>query len=167
MTYTDTGTRGAKVQSWRAANPRDLLKRVIDDNPGADRAALLKMFNEALQDDGDDYIETIIEYWFTNNYQSLVAPRFAQEAKRQETYNQAVAGIREQLRKRIEEGAAIVLLDMTMPNGKRLADCTGSECIVLRRSIGGWLGRVARRVKPDETVGATLSEQQLQALYKG
>jgi hypothetical protein len=125
------------------------------------------MFNEALQEDGEDYIETIIEYWFANNYHSLVVPRLAVQDERRAAYNGAVENIREQLKKRINEGAAIVLLNMTMPNGKRLADCTGSECIVLRRDIGGWLGRVARRVKPDETVGATLSEQQLQALYKG
>lgn len=163
MTYLDTGTLGAKVQSWHGANPRELLKRVIDDNPGADRPALFALFKEALQDD-DEYIAAIVEYWFANNYNSIIHTPLSRPTNAA-TYERTVADIKEQLGKKIKESAAIALLDMVMPNGKTLADCTGGECMTLRRNIGGWLLRVARRVKTDETVGSTLTEEQLQALY--
>jgi len=180
MTFTDAGVRGATGQSWRGANPRDLLKRVIDDNPGSDRVALFKLFVEQLKDDDGDYMETIIEYWFANNYHSLIAARassaaadvgLAESGRRSSSSATAaeraawVAGTTERLREKIAEEATIALLDMTMPNGKHLAECTGEECGFLGRRLGNWLRKVARRLKPHETVGDVLTEADLRALY--
>lgn len=171
MTFIDTGVRGATGQSWRADNPRDLLKRVIDEHPGADRPALFRLFVEKLKDEDDSgYMETIIEYWFTNNYHSLVVARSGADPAERRSAAAAererwIAGTTEKLREKIAEEAAIVLLDMTMPNGKTLAECTGQECADLSRRLGSWLHKVARRVKPDETVGAVLTENDLRALY--
>ncbi len=166
MTYTDTGLRGATGQSWRGANPRDLLRRVMNDHPGADRVALFRLFVDKLKEDEEaEYMETIIEYWFTNNYHSLLAASGTASSATSQTAAQrtaALEGTKQKLRDKIDEQAKIVLLEMMLPNGKRLADCTGQEC----KSIGGWLGKVARRVEPDETIGAKLTEDDLRALYE-
>jgi hypothetical protein len=170
MTYTDAGVRGATGQSWRGANPRDLLRQVINNHPGSDRTALFRLFVEKLkEEDEDDYMETIIEYWFTNNYHSLLVASAATVADSGETAARRealLATTKEQIRAKIAEAATIVLSDMAMPNGKRLADCTGEECITLARRMGSWLGRIVRRVKPEETVGAVLTEDDLQVLYQ-
>lgn len=172
MTFTDTGVRGATGQSWRGANPRDLLKRVIDDNPGSDRVGLFRLFIEKLKEEDDgDYMETIIEYWFANNYHSLITARSA--ADEPERRNAAiaerellVAGTAEKLRDKIAEQAAVALLDLMMPNGKLLSACNGEECAKLGSKIGSWLQKVARRVKPGEIVGDVLTEEDLRALYE-
>lgn len=163
----DLGVRGAKVQTWRAANPRELLKRVIDDNPGADRQALLHLFREQMwrEDEAEDYVDTIIDYWFANNYYSIVAPVGIARTEQHRRTLQASAQVAEKIRQRIVEQAQIMLSDMLMPNGKRLAECTGKECQSLGIAVGGWLGRVARKVKPDQAVGEALSEEQLRELY--
>lgn len=180
MTFTDTGVRGATGQSWRGANPRDLLKRVIDDNPTADRVALFRVFVEKLNEEDDgDYMQTIIEYWFANNYHSLIAARLtagersrsaeAADAERSEASAQReewIAGTTEKLREKIAEEATVALLDLMMPNGKLLAACTGQECVTLGRQMGSWLRKVGHRLKSDETVGAVLTESDLRALYK-
>jgi len=172
MTFIDTGVRGATGQSWRGANPRDLLRRVIDDNPGSDRVSLFRLFVDKLKEEDDgDHMETIIEYWFANNYHSLIAARSGAAANQSgraaatAERDRWVAGTTEKLRERIAEEASIVLLDMLMPNGKHLAECTGEECAALASQLGNWLRKVARRVKPEETVGATLTEADLRKLY--
>lgn len=75
MTMIDTGTYGAKVQSWRAKNPRDLLMKLLNENPGVDKAQALALLWENLQTKrGKEYLFTIVEYWNSNNYDSLVKP---------------------------------------------------------------------------------------------
>jgi hypothetical protein len=69
----DTGVTGAKRQSWKRANPRDVLKRIIDKNPDYDEAQVQTECWEILHRD-QQQIRTVFEYWFTNNYRSLVNP---------------------------------------------------------------------------------------------
>jgi hypothetical protein len=161
------GIRGAKVQSWKPANPRDLLKQVIGDNPGSDRRAVLALFRERLrEEDTEDYINTIVDYWFANNYYSLVTPGLlpnrdtAASRIRRETRQ-----IAETVKAKIVLGATIVLSEMVMPNGKNLADCTGQECADLAEHLGGWLVRVSRAVKPGERVGDAIDEARLRELF--
>lgn len=166
-TGLDTGVvRGASVQSWRAANPRELLKGIMEANRGADRIALFRLFRERLkEDDAEDFLETIVEYWFANNYQSLVAATIQRSrATREEALAESapmVATMTAAIKERIAEAATVVLSEMTMPNGKRLADCTGGECA----RMGGWLRSVGRRVGSEQTVGAVLAEADLKVLY--
>lgn len=167
----DVGVRGAKRQSWKQANPRELLKRVIDDNPGSDREALLHIFRNQLwrEDDAEDYVDTIVEYWFANNYHSLVGPApIAPRSRESRARTAEIAqDIKARVRAKILERATIVLSDMMLPNGKRLADCSGKECAQMGSAIGGLMGRVAQLVKPKQTVGQVLTEAQLQELYVG
>jgi len=168
MDQLDLGIRGATKQSWAGANPRDLLKKLIEEHSGADRPALFRMFIDRLNEepDADDYKQTIIEYWFANNYHSLVGAAVAPPAeKRSIETTTATTMVRERVREKIREGAQIVLLDMVLPNGKALKDCTGRECRELAPRIGEWLERVAKKVRANELVGDRLSEEQVKALY--
>ena len=59
--------------------------------------------------------------------------------------------------------AAVKLLDLSMPNGKPLRDCTGSDC----KKFGGWLGKIAAKVGARQKVGSVLSEAQVRKLNRG
>lgn len=158
MTQLDTGTYGAKVQSWRRANPRDLLKRLIDESPKAGKESLFKTFRDQLRGtDGEEFLDSVIEYWFANNYHSLTERTAPDRAAKRATVDE----IKGKVKARIQQEAKIILLDMVLPNGKPLRDCTGKECA----KAGGWLTKVAGKVKPNELVGAVLSEAQVRKLH--
>lgn len=160
----NSATYGAKVQSTNKASPRGLLKDLIDDNPRAEKVRLLALLrDQLLKEDAIEYLDAVIEYWFANNYHSLVEaparprPDIAKAAKQA-----AVAAIKDKVTARIREEAEMILLDMLMPTGKALRDSTGKECA----KAGGWLSKIATKVKPSQKVGAALSEAQVRALFK-
>lgn len=161
------GTYGAKVQSWKNANPRDLLKTLIDENPSAAKPALLAMVRSELLDErAADMLDSVIEYWFTNNYHSLVAPVARAPRPPREVVKAAqtakVAEIKANVQARIQEEARLLLLDLVLPNGKALRDSTGNECA----KAGGWFTKIASRIPPGKKVGKVLSEDQLRSLWR-
>jgi CheY-like chemotaxis protein len=171
--------RGATRQSWRETGPRDLLKRLVAENPTATEAELLKLFGEAVVDN-QSCLSIVIEYWFANNLRALeritapvgsVVEKEAREVKKAELAKK-VAAAKETVASRVskvteihaEAKAKVILLDLMMPTGKPLRDCTGAEVRKLAKSVGGWLAAIAARVKPTQTVGAVLSEGELQRM---
>lgn len=156
MTHVDVGITGAKRQSFEHNNPRDLLVRVIEQKQGASEAALLRAFIDAVRDD-DDYLEPIIGYWFANNYRSLVPIRRMSPKKRTVEAKHRATAV-----ETIKQRVVAISLDFIMPSGKALRDCTGKECA----TAGGWLAKIAKRVKPSEKVGAVLSDTQLKTLLR-
>lgn len=158
MTNIDTGTYGAKRQSYRKASPRDLLKRVMEENARANEQKLQKIFADSVRQD-EDYIDAIIEYWFANNYRSLVhkPPQATQAVKAERAARVEV------VKKTIKAAATrMVLLEMILPNGKPLKDCTGKDCA----KAGGWLAAIAGKVKPAQKVGLVLSEEDIWGLFQ-
>lgn len=162
---TGPGHTGAKVQSWRKANPRDVLKTIMAD-VGDNRSKALKVFREkVLSEDGEPYLEAIVEYWFTNNYNSLIyETRKPDNAREVETIQR---GYKTQLQRHIVKEAQVMLLDLLMPNGKKLADCTGHDCAKLANTIGPWLQAIAAKIKPRDRVGDKLTEADVREFYKG
>lgn len=55
---------------------------------------------------------------------------------------------------------AVILLDLTLPNGKALRHATGAECA----KAGGFYAAVARHIKPTQVVDRHLTEADLQAI---
>jgi len=168
----DPGVLGATAQSWDDG-PRELLKRVVEANSGSDRPGLLAAYREALDDlgaeDRDALLATMIAYWFDNNYRRLIDGSAPSYQRSRAVANVAIATAAEHIRgritKKIQEAASIVLMDMVLPNGKPLRDCTGVECRALAPRIGAWLASVGKRVGARQIVGASLTEEKLQALY--
>ena len=158
MTHLDTGTTGAKRQSWKHDNPRETLISIIDEHPNAAKEKLLEIFTQAVLEKGRRaLLETIIEYWFANNLHSLLN---SDSQLRKQFSNPQIAKIKQQIRERIKIAAGIVLMDMIMPNKKRLRDCSGAECA----AVGGWLSIVATRMPPSAIVGKTFNEQEMRAM---
>lgn len=62
-----------KGKSWRRANPRDVLKKIIAENPKAGKRKLLALFIEHVNGrDGKGALDSVAEYWFAANYDRLV-----------------------------------------------------------------------------------------------
>ena len=159
MTYIDQGMQGAFRQTWRKGNPRALLKTLLEKNPKADATAIYKMFWEEIQDD-KDLVRDIVGYWLDHNYHSLKQAEMPIKNK-QAAQKQKAAAV-EQLKERIHQESKIILLDLLMPNSKRLADCTGAEC----GRFNGWMAQLANTVPPNKTVGSVLSEDQIYQLWQ-
>lgn len=158
MTHVDTGITGAKRQSWKHDNPRDVLKNIIEKNVRASKEELLGIFTQSLFEKGNQaLLETVIEYWFANNLNSLLNSDV--QLRRQFTKPQ-ISKIKEQIRERIKVAAGVILMDMVMPNKKKLRDCSGAECA----AVGGWLSIVATRMPPSAIVGKTFSEQAIREI---
>ena len=95
------------------ARPRDLVVELVKKNPEADRKALFATFREMLEESGDDYKRAVEWYFFVNMYDYLVVSRNRTPDPIERTQQRA------EQRERIEAiKAQIVMLDLTMPNGK-------------------------------------------------
>lgn len=157
----DTGVTGAKRQSWRRANPRDVLKRILDKEPDLTEDDAGNECWDIIHRDPAQ-MRTVFEYWFTNNYRSLVKPRYSTTPRGSAAVKIVTAAISSQIEQKIEERVKIVLLDMMLPNGKPLRNSTREELV----ELGGWAGKIAEKLQPNETVEqAGLSESQLRELY--
>lgn len=55
----------------------------------------------------------------------------------------------------------IVLLDLPMPNGKKLRDCTFSEV----GKFGNWMSELATHGKPTQVISHRLNEKEVQNIY--
>jgi hypothetical protein len=160
MTHVDTGITGAKRQSWKHDNPREVLISIIDQHPSAAKEELLEIFTQSVLEKGRrTLLETIIEYWFANNLHSLLN---SDSGLRKQFSAPQVSKIKEQIRERIKIAVGVVLMDMILPNKKRLRDCSGAEC----SAVGGWLSVVATRMSPSEIVGKKFSEEDVRAMLK-
>jgi hypothetical protein len=162
FTETTSGALAATRQTWRAKSVRDLLAEIVTDNPQATDRALLEKFVDQLRGD-DDYFLAAAEYAFDNALRALrreqnqptavqKAEQAAKRAKLTVSHAKLVSRIK----------SKVVLLNMAMPNGKKLRDCSGEEC----RHFGGWYQRIAAEIGPSKLVGDVLSEKQVRELYK-
>lgn len=67
-----------------------------------------------------------------------------------------VATMKEKLRE------SLVLMDLTLPNGKRLRHCIGADCT----RAGGWLAEVGRRVGARNAVDKKMTESDLRNVWE-
>ena len=148
------GVTGAKRATWRSVNPRELLRRIIDGKPKADEAKWRESFWKEIEDD-KDYLQAIVEYWLDNNLRSLSDPKLARRTHGLQ--KQAISSVKATVAQRIRT----TLLELKMPNGKTLGNCTGMECA----KFGGWLTEVGNVVPASTKVADHLSEDEVRKLW--
>jgi hypothetical protein len=158
----DTGVTGAKRQSWRRANPRYVLKRLLDDNPELSEEEIEDKCWTIIHRD-QDQMRTVFEHWFGNTWRSLIRPEQDIAATREQAA--AVTGnLATAIGEKIDQKIKVVLLDMILPTGKLLRHSTREELL----GMGGWAQRLAERLQPQQTVEqAGLSEARIRRLYRG
>jgi len=103
-----------------------------------------------------DNLNAIGVSWTANEMRNLtfqIRPKKLESATEKESRKKA---LKAQVQK-------VVLLDLVMPNGKPLRDCKGKD---LTR-IGGWAGKLAKMLKPNEIVGKVLKESTIRKVWSG
>lgn len=153
-----------------------MLKKLVDENPkkraetlAVYGARILALFAPRIYGAPPGAaipkgIYAVIEYWFTNNFRALMGvSRHIRTAEEKAAQAAEVERLKAQFR-------AVVLLELMMPNGKTLRDCSANEC----RGFQGWFQRIAIRLTGFESpqsrqyggrlVGDYLSEADLMEL---
>jgi hypothetical protein len=164
------GVLGAKRATWRDANPRKLLQDIIEANPNGPETLWRKLFWERVESD-DDQIQAIVAYWLDNHVRYIQdhGPDTKQETAKKGPAAQAAEqktetvkeNVKSTLREHIVREARVILLEIMMPNGKKLAQCTGADC----KNFGGWLTAVATKVPAKKKVADILSEAEVRKLW--
>ena len=152
------GITGAKRTSWEHYNPRDIILRLFREYPAADDKVIARHLRDAVLGDEPEYLLPCLLHVVTN----IRAAHERPSRKRQTaTSAEHIAQVKGRVADRVREEAEKMLLDLEMPNGKPLRDCTGSDCA----RFGGWFKRLADKVGPRKLVGNVLSEQDVRKLY--
>ncbi len=161
----DQGRTGAKRQSWRKGHVRDVLAKVVDDNPTAKEDEIGEkcwhIFNGNVEQ-----LRTIFEYWFANNYRSLVTVKPSTAEVRDKTAER-VAVLKRQhdevVDRKIRQEVKTLLMIM-LPIGKTVRDATREELTGHSNVLSRW----ASLLKPGQSINeARLSLGQLEAAYLG
>jgi hypothetical protein len=156
------GTTGAFRSTWRKGNPRSLLQAIINKNPKADEPRIHELFWREVEDD-KELLRSCVEYWCDHNYRSLIqsisTPAEIEKTARARAERAQTEASK--IRARVVVEAKQLFFDWLMPNNKKLADCTGTEC----RQFGGWLSKVAKKVPAKSLVREVLTEQQLRKIW--
>ena len=162
MSALNEGVYGAKVQSWRESNPRDMLWRIMKELP-TKKEAFKQFMSEIKDPDNEDYLDVALEYWFTLNYRSLSnesVPAVEKVVHKQQKQRE-VEEVKEEVQAVIRK-QAMILLDFVMPNDKALRDCTGTEVA----KFGGKFVEIGQKAGKRK-VGAVLTDDDLRKLQAG
>lgn len=138
-------------------NPRDLVLETIKKAPSLTRKERFDDFRELLKGSDEEYQRAVDWYFFVNMHDYFTTNRSrpqdpVERAHSRDRKAQMVESIK----------AQIVMLDLTMTNGKAMRDCTGAEMA----RFGNRFQKIAERVGKAKTVGSVLSEDQVKAIMK-
>lgn len=151
-----TGAAGMARRGKKS--PLQVLVDIIDGDPSADVQRLFRQWWNVVSAD-DDLLQAAGWHAFHNMLASLdrdrrkTKDRKRQSKKAQADFRDRVEGIKDKIR-------AAVLMDLTLPSGKKLRDATFAEC----SKAGGWFKVLATKGKPSEIVGEKMSEADLQKI---
>lgn len=150
----------------RSESPLGLLIASIQERIGLSERDHRAAFRRLILSPGyEDFIDAVVEEWMSIKYSTAL--RAAQPLSIQEVR----ANVSRRLQQREEKAAQVVaakeimglrLLDLVMPNGKALRDCTGGDCI----RFGGFYTRIGKKVGKARVVGKVLTAADLIGLLK-
>jgi hypothetical protein len=150
----DIGTGASRI-SWKHDSARNLLARIMQEYPDGDYKTWAQHLRERAPEEDCDWP---IYLYFTHNHANAL-----NRERRKRRY------IKQKGVKRAKARLRTALLDLVLPNGKRLAECTGAECKRFGqqdRKRGVWLERVGDEVGPTKLVGDVLDERHLKSLMR-
>lgn len=142
----------------------DVFRNAMLSSPHASRKEAFSSFLETVKSDpayldvlADNYFHSMAGRWKVDQVgksRSLISTRTSADradsaARASEAHTDLKARVR-----------AVILLDLTLPDGKRLRDATGAECV----KAGGFYTEVARHIKPTQVVDKHLSEADLRSI---
>lgn len=153
------GHHAATCQSYKdEVSMKELVTRLRDEYPAAGMDEIIRRFHERASAE-PDYLNACVEYAVMNTWNNL-------EKLRRQSIQRPIpvlAAQREELTSKVEAiKEQIMLLNLEMPNGKRMRWCTGAEM----EKFGARYQQIAKKVGKTKTVGEVLSEEQVKAIMK-
>lgn len=146
-----------------AVRPLALLISVIREIGGTSNNSSRHMseFKRLLQDDNyEDFRDAVVDEWIRIKYSTALGAAHLPDVKELKRRHDEQIKRRTEARESIKNLKMQIVgkaLELVMPNGKALAQCTGGECL----RFGGWLARVGEVVGPNRLVGDVLGEKDL------
>src|SRR5580765_7303505 len=127
-----TGKYGATRQSWGRLSIRVVYAEIKANKPKANHTILVKLLAERMRED-DDALLAAADYVATNCEEAETG-----YARRQKSTPKQRAETAKEIEKTAEAiKNQILLLNLEMPNGKRMRFCTGTEVGKFGRHING------------------------------
>lgn len=159
LAHVEASRVGLSGASKIGRSPRPLVLKVIEENPGVSKEEAFELFRTALKQGRDPEYQRAMEfYFFLHMWDYAVGPSTRsrpdpiQRVEMKERQNEEVERVK----------AQIVMLDLTMPNGKPMKECTGAEMA----KFGNRFQKIAERVGKNKTVGSVLSEDQVKGIMR-
>jgi hypothetical protein len=154
--HESTGTRR------QHANPLSLFIATIREAPvKANEHKHKNAFRELLfEPEYEDFLKAVVEEWISIKYSTArdaAKPVTAEDIRTQhQAKKNAAADLQDKVNKASQQikGRA---LQLVMPNGKRLSECTGAECC----KFGGWFTKIGEKIGKRAIVGEALTEKEL------
>ncbi|MGY4614783.1 hypothetical protein ACVWZ4_000010 [Bradyrhizobium sp. USDA 4472] len=155
--YAAEAAIGAAALTREASdNPFKMVYRLVDQHPGMDKNALFELFQVEIAD-SESFRRAVDLYFFTNAYSYATSARNHRPAQSRRGPGRVGMEERTEAIK-----AQIIMLDLTMPNGKAMRDCTFQEMAM----FGNRFTKLAAMGKKTELVGVKLTEEQVKAIMK-
>lgn len=108
--------------------------------------------------------DQIFEVWFRCIYRAPVSNETRASAKARS--EEMLTSVMKQFERIVKQRAEVILMEMVMPNGKQLGDCTGTDIRNMAKTYGPFMVRLAKRIKPRQHVRNAATEEQLKELYE-
>lgn len=160
MEMSITGLAATR-QTWRRKTVRELVSSVIAEHKGADEVNLRRAFREAVRED-EEYFLAVSDYAWDAAFRALTEQKkHARPSAEQRAASAAASASRAAEHARVVKGIAeqVMMLNLEMPNGKRMRNCTGPEMA----AFGKGYERIARKVGR-KRVGEVLNEAQVREM---
>ena len=131
-------------------------------NPAASRNEAFRHFMSEVKSD-PEWIEVLAREYFNRTANSWMPRRtdlgyvFGRSAKYVEQQKALERNTQDAVRRVSDTFRKIILMDLTLPNGKMLRYATGAECV----KAGGFYLEVAKHVKSTQVVDKHLTEDDL------
>lgn len=138
-------------------NPRDLVLETIKKGPSLTRKERFEDFRGLLKENNEEYQRAVDWYFFVNMHDYFTTNRSrpadpVERAEARQRQSETVERIK----------AQIILLDLTMPNGRLLGDCTGADLMTMNSRFK----KLADRVGKAKIVRDVLTEDQVKEIMK-
>ena len=154
----------------------DILRKIKLNDPNISEAEAREQLWEAVSESEakrgawknlkqpQQFFRLLVDNWHLANWSRYEAQ--VEEGKVSVRFTSRASGPKSERRKVVAQrvitrAAGTILLNLPMPNGKLLRNCTGAEC----SKFQGWFRDISKHVGPSEVVGKKLTETELQNLY--
>jgi hypothetical protein len=159
LQHNEIKTGAAAIRRTNKGNPMEVLVRIREGDPTAGQERQFKKWWDEIQSD-DDLLDAVARHTFTNLCTAIDKHRetVRKSRARAKAIRRAEARLVESLAQTV---AKVAYLELTMPNGKKLRNCTFADC----GAFGGFYKRLALKGKPSEIVGKKMTDEDIRNLY--